>query len=114
MLFVRAENSELAFEFPVEIFVRTDGFEIYQAHFLVDTVAQQVELSLAAELVNIQLGKVALFAFSKGGLAAYFGDGDIHIRCNVVMQLLVLAGEPPRLKDSVAQSRRLRGAKGVA
>ncbi|OGS73077.1 MAG: hypothetical protein A2063_04300 [Gallionellales bacterium GWA2_60_142] len=104
MVFSTASTRDLTLEVAIEILVWPNGFEIYQAHFFLDGIAKQIELSLAAKFVNVQISQIAFLAFANGGLFTNLRDGKIYVSRDVVMQFLVLAGKPPCLLNAVAHA----------
>ena len=70
-------------------------------------------LTLTSELVNEQSSQVTLFLVAARWGIRHSTDCCIYIRCNVVVQLFVLAREPACL-DRFVDHARLRGKNGVA
>jgi len=55
--------------------VGSDGFEVDQADFVVDRIAEQVKLVLAAELEDEQVGEVADGGVGRDGFASRIDSG---------------------------------------
>ena len=62
-----------AFEITVEVLVGTNGFQENQPYPIVETVPEQIKLSVASELEDQQIGQIALLPFANGRAA---GNGS--------------------------------------
>ena len=93
--------------------MRPHCFEVNQLEFLTNRVSQQIKLSLASELVNVQSSQVALFLVTDQRGIGHSTNCGIYICRNVIVQLFVLAREPTRL-DRLEAHAWLRGKNGVA
>jgi hypothetical protein len=65
--------------------MRPHGLEIDKPYFVINGVPQQIELILAAKLINIQFSQVALFSVSDAGIVRHSLCRLINIGRNVVL-----------------------------
>lgn len=77
--------------------MRADGFQIDQPHGVIDGVAQEIELVLAAEFVDQQFRQIAFLAPADGGVGGNNFGGGIHVRRHVVVQFFIGPGKAPGL-----------------
>ena len=103
-----------AFQIAIEMLVRPHRFEIDQPDFVINGIAQQIELILATKLVHEQIGKITFLVFADAGVVRDELRRGIDIGSDLVVELLVGAGEAASLLKAVAHARRERGMKGVA
>ena len=92
----------------------TDGFEVDQADSIINRVSEEIKLPKASQLVNPEIGKIALLSFADRRIVADLEDCGIDVRSHIVVQFFVLASKPSGLPDFVAHFPRVRGTNGVA
>ena len=90
--------------------------KINQAHGIIERISEEIQLTLAPEFVNQEIGEIAFFWITHCRFNRHSSNRRVDVRCDVVVKLFVLPGKPTRLLNAIAHSGRtlLRGTNGVA
>ena len=80
-----SHNSSLALQVTVEVFVRTERFEIDQLDPVIPRVAQEPELALASEFVDPQVREIALLLFANIRVVSDSKHCLVNVRHDIIM-----------------------------
>lgn len=80
-----SHNSPLALQVTVEVFVRTECFEINELDPVIPGVTEEPELALASEFVDPQVREIALFLFANIRVVSDSEHCLVNVRHDIIM-----------------------------